>query len=119
MGRGFLGLVRQPREPFRRVQRFGVQRNAAHHHGDAGGQPPGVLFQAVAVLAKFDGHAGDFRRLGEKALFLLHRDKLGHRLLQPPREGAEVAFRIGGKAPQPRGLHVEIHISAHGVSRSE
>src|ERR1700722_9226525 len=112
MGGSFLGFLGEACEPIARRHGFGVQRNAAHHHGDAGDQAPGLQFELILVLAKVDGNACNFSGFGKKTFALLHRHEIGQGFLQAQCEGGKIALRVGGKTPQPGGLHVEIEVAA-------
>src|SRR5262249_32601552 len=64
-------------------------------------------------LAEFDADPGGSCAREETARFV-HGHQLRHGLLQPQREGGQVALGVGLETAQPRRLHVEIEIIAHG-----
>src|SRR5258708_8833967 len=51
---GLFGLLRQPREPVRRIDAFGVEHDAKHHHNDLRLQPAPVDFEAISLLSQLD-----------------------------------------------------------------
>src|SRR5258708_19713655 len=51
---GLFGLLRQPREPVRWIDAFGVEHDAVHHHGDIRLQPAAVDFEAISFLSQLD-----------------------------------------------------------------
>src|SRR5208282_1535849 len=58
---GLLGLLRQPYEPFGRLDVLCAEANASHHHRDLRLQPAALDFQAVAIFSEFDRDSGGLR----------------------------------------------------------
>src|SRR5260370_4702696 len=110
---GLFGLLRQPREPVRWIDAFGVEHDAVHHHGDIRLQPAAVDFEAISFLSQLDQNPLGLRAARKKTAAFVDRHQLRQGFFESERKSPQIAFGIGLETPQPCGLHVEINILRH------